>query len=97
MFLAPSGAQEVTMLVRSSVRSVQTCLELSIFIFLSQVFLRSVPGQSQVSLRSVPGQSQDSLRTVSGQSQVSLRSPLGLPELTSSRRSLKYFVLLLIL
>ena len=37
-FLAPTGAQEVTMSVRSSVRSVQTCLELSIFIFLTQIF-----------------------------------------------------------
>ena len=44
-----------------SVRSVQTCLQLSIFIFLSQVSLRSVSGQSQVSLRSVSGQSQVSL------------------------------------
>ena len=57
----------------------------------SHVSPRSVPGQSQVSLRSVPGQSQGSPRSVSGQSQV--RSLLGLSELTSSRRSLKYFVL----
>ena len=42
--IAPSGAQEVTMLVRSFVRSVKTCLKLSIFIFLSQVNLRSVLG-----------------------------------------------------
>ena len=61
---------------------------------LSQVSLRSVSGQSQVSLRSVSCQSQVSLRSVSGQSQVSPRSLLGLSELTSSRRSLKYFVLL---
>ena len=57
-----------------SVRSVKTCLELSIFIFFSQVSLRSVSGQSQVSLRSVSGQSRVSLRSVSGQSLVSLRS-----------------------
>ena len=37
---------------RSSICPSLTCLELSIFIFLSQVSLRSVPGQSQVSLRS---------------------------------------------
>ena len=67
-FWLRQGAQEVTMLVRSSVRSVQTCLELSIFIFLSQISLRSVPGQSQVSPRSVPGQSQASPRSVPGQS-----------------------------
>ena len=74
----------------------KTCLELSIFIFLSQVSLRSVSGQSQVSLRSVPGLSQVSLRSVSGQSQVSLRSLLSISMPTSSDRwSLKYFVLLL--
>ena len=44
-----------------SVRLVQTCLELLIFIFLSQVSLRSVSGQSQVTLRSVLGHSQVSL------------------------------------
>ena len=36
--------------VCSSICLMQTCLELSIFIFLSQVSLRSVSGQSQVSL-----------------------------------------------
>ena len=35
------------------VRSSETCLKLTIFIFLSQVSLRSVSGQSQVSLRSL--------------------------------------------
>ena len=50
-----------------------------------------------VSSRSVPGQSQVRLRSVSGQSQVSLRSGSGPSELTSSRRSLKYFVLLCLL
>ena len=43
---------------------------------------------------SLIGQSKVSLRSVSGQSQDSLRSVLVLSELTSSRRSLKYFVLL---
>ena len=57
----------------------------------SQASLRSVSAQSQVSLRSVPGQSQVSLRSVPGKSKVFL----GLSELTSSRRSLKYFVLLI--
>ena len=47
------------------------------------IFVRSFSGQSQVSLRSDKGQFQ-----------VSPRSLLGLSELTSSRRSLKYFVLL---
>ena len=42
--------------VSSSVRLVQTCQELSIFIFLrSQVSLNSVSGQSQVSLRLFSG------------------------------------------
>ena len=44
-FLAPTGAQGVTILVRTSVRLVQVCLELSIFIFcsdLSQVSLKSL-------------------------------------------------------
>ena len=50
------------MFVRSFVCSMKTCLELSIFIFLSQVSLRSVSGQSQ---------SQVSLRSLSGQSEVS--------------------------
>ena len=40
-FLAPSGAQGVTMTVCSSVRPVQTCLELSILIILAQVSLSS--------------------------------------------------------
>ena len=39
-FLAPTGAQEVLILVRPFVRSVQTCLEQSIFIFLGQIALR---------------------------------------------------------
>ena len=69
--------------LRPLVRSVQTCLKHSIFILEQS---GSVYGQSQVSLRSV-----------SGQSQVSPRSVLlwGLSELTLSRRSLKYFVLLI--
>ena len=45
-FLAPSGAQGVTMCVRSSVRPVQVCLELSIFIILAQVSLGSLLGLS---------------------------------------------------
>ena len=36
-FLAPKGAQGVTMWVRSFVRSVQVCLEFSIFIILTQI------------------------------------------------------------
>ena len=56
-----------------SVCSMKSVLELSIFIFLSQVSLRSVSGQSQVSPRSVPGQSQVSPWSVPGQSQISLR------------------------
>ena len=56
-----------------SVCSMKSVLELSIFFFLSQVSLRSVPGQSQVSPRSL-----------SDQSQVILTSLLGLSELTSS-------------
>ena len=67
------------------VRLMKVCLELSIFIFLSQVSLNSVSVQS----RSVSGQSQFSLRSVSGQAQVSLRSELTL----SVGLSLKYFVL----
>ena len=47
-----------------SVCSVISVLELTIIIFLTQVSLRSVSGQSQVSLRSVPGQSQVSLRSL---------------------------------
>ena len=72
-----SDRSSVNANLRPSVRSVKTCLELSIFIFLSQVSLRSVSGQSQVSLRSVSGQSQVSLRSFSGHSQVILRSVLG--------------------
>ena len=53
--------------LRPSVRPMKTCLELSIFIFLSQVSLRSVSGQSQVSPRSVSGLSQVSIRSVLGQ------------------------------
>ena len=49
-FLAPSGAQGVTISVRSFVRIVLTCLELSIFNFLAQVVLRSLSGLFQVSL-----------------------------------------------
>ena len=45
-FLAPSGAQEMLMFVRL----VQVCLELSIFIILSQVSLRSLSGLFQVPL-----------------------------------------------
>ena len=50
--------------VRLSVCSMKSVLELSIFIFLSQVSPRSVSGQSQVSFRSVSGQSQVSLRSL---------------------------------
>ena len=49
----------------------------TIFIFISQVRLRTVSGQSQVSLRSVSGQSKVSLRSVSVQSEDSLRSVQG--------------------
>ena len=45
--------QELNKCKCSSVCSMKVCLELSIFIFLSQVSLRSVPGQSQVRVRSV--------------------------------------------
>ena len=72
-FLAPSGAQKMQMNV----------LELTIFIFLPQVSLRSVSGQFQVSFRSGSGQSQVSLRSVSGHSVPTL----------SVRQSLKYLVL----
>ena len=54
-FLAPSGAQGVTIFVRPSVRPVLVCQELLIFIF------RMTSDQSQVSLRSISGQSQVSL------------------------------------
>ena len=93
MFLAPSGAQEVTMLVRSFGPNLSRALNLHLSLSgqsqvspgQSQVSPRSVsdqsqvPGQSQVSLRPVSGQSQVSLRSVSVQSQFSLRSVLGLP------------------
>ena len=65
-FLAPSGAQEMLMFVRLSFCLMKVCLELSFFIFLSQVSLRSVSGQSQVSLRSVSGQSQVSPKSLLG-------------------------------
>ena len=71
-FLAPSRSPR-SHNVRSFIRPVLVCLKLSIFVFLSQISLRSVSGQSQVSLRSVPGQSL-----------VSLRSLLSLYELTLS-------------
>ena len=45
-FLAPTGAQGVTLSVRSFVRSVQVCLEQSIFIILAQIFKQSVRNQS---------------------------------------------------
>ena len=61
----------------------KTCLELSIFIFLSQVSLRSVSGQSQISPRSVSGQSQPG-QSQPGQSQVSLKSVSGRSEQTST-------------
>ena len=54
----------------------KSVLELTIFIFLSQVSRSSVSGQSQDSLRSVSG-SQVSLRPVSDQFQASLRPALG--------------------
>ena len=54
----------------------KSALKLTIFIFLSQVSLRTVSSQSQVSLKSVSGQSQVSLRSVSGQSQDSIYFPL---------------------
>ena len=86
-FLAPSGAQGVTIFVRSSVRPVLVCLELLTFIFWHQIL--------QDDLRMTSGHSQVILRSVSGQSQASLISVSGLSVLTSSdRRSLKYFVLL---
>ena len=43
--------------VRSSVRSVQVCLELSFFNFLAQIFKQSVSSQSAVSQQSVSSQS----------------------------------------
>ena len=72
VFLAPSGAQGVSLSVCLSVRlSVQHKFVCSSEF--SSFFHRSVSGKSQVSLRSVSGQSQVGLRSVSGQSQVSLR------------------------
>ena len=71
IFLAPSGAQGVTLSVCPSGTKCSKALNLHLsLIGLSQVSLRSVSGQSQFSLRSVSGQSQVSLRSVSGQSQV---------------------------
>ena len=51
-FLALIGAQETLILVRSSVRSAQTCLEQSIFIILAQIFKQSVRTKSAVSEQS---------------------------------------------
>ena len=73
-FLAPSGAQEMLIFVRSFVRLRQRALKLTIFIFISQISLSSVSGQSHFSHRPVPGQSLASLRSVSVQSHFSLRS-----------------------
>ena len=47
---APSGAQGVTMCVLLFGRAVLVCLELSIFIFLAQVSLRSLLGLAQASI-----------------------------------------------
>ena len=52
---------------------VKSVLQLTIFIFLSQVSLRSVSGYSQVIIRSLSGHSQVILRSFSGNSQVILR------------------------
>ena len=82
-FLAPSGAQEMLIFVRSFDESLSRALNLHLKVVWvspravlgqSQVSLRSVSGQPQVSLRSVSGQSKVSLRSASGQSQVGLRS-----------------------
>ena len=62
-FLAPSGAQGVTLSVCLSGTSLSKALNLHLS-FMG--LLRSVLDQSQVSLRSVSGQSQVSLRSVSG-------------------------------
>ena len=55
-FLAPTGAQEMLMFVRSSVPSCQTCLEQSIFIILAQIFKQSVRNKSAVSEHSESNQ-----------------------------------------
>ena len=47
--LAPTGAQEVLMFIRSFVRAVQVCLEQSIFIILAQIFKQSVRNKSALS------------------------------------------------
>jgi len=86
-FLAPSGAQGVTLSVRLFSTSLSKTMNLHLITViglsqichgsvsdLSQVSLRSVLGQSRVSLGSVSGQSRVSLGSVSGQSRVSLGS-----------------------
>ena len=52
VFKAPTGAQEMLMFVRSSVRPVQVCLEQSIFIILAQIFKQSVRNKSAVNEQS---------------------------------------------
>ncbi len=56
-FLAPIGAQEMLMFVRSFVRSsvrlAQTCLEQSIFIILAKIFKQSVRNKSALKEQSV--------------------------------------------
>ena len=92
------GAQERLMFVRSYLRSVQVCLELSIFIILAQTFkltskvslrslfqvLRSLLGLSQVSLSSVLALSQLCLSSLLALSQLSLSSLLALSQLSLS-------------
>ena len=75
-FLAPSGAQGVTLSVRLFSTSLSKTMNLHLItvIGLSQICHGSVSDLSQVSLGSVSGQSRVSLGSVSGQSRVSLGS-----------------------
>ena len=71
VFLAPTRiSRKAKMFVRSFVRSVQTCLELSIFIILAQTSMLT----SKVSLSSLSALSQLSLSSLSALSQLSLSS-----------------------
>ena len=65
VFLAPTGAQGVTISVRPSVcLSVTKC---SLFIFLAQIFKQSVSSQSAVSQQSVSSQLEVTKQSLSNQ------------------------------
>jgi len=74
LFMAPSGAQEMLMSVRSSVRPVQVCLKLLIFNFKAQIYVQHTRERSLDLNMTSHSPILLGLRSVSGWSQVSISS-----------------------